>query len=79
MTQIPEARRSDRDTGANVEVVLEGGPTTLPSELRTRRVSTMDEPIKLQYYGGYEHFEWDGALDRVPHVFRWTRRTRIAE
>ncbi|WP_254909628.1 DUF5988 family protein [Micromonospora sp. NBS 11-29] len=64
-----------------VEAVLEGGPATLPVELRSHRVSPVESKIKVRHYGGYEHFERDtvGAADDAPAVFRWTGRTRIAE
>ncbi|MEU4366841.1 DUF5988 family protein [Micromonospora chersina] len=69
------------DATGIVEAVLEGGPATLPAELRNHRVSPVDSKIKVRHYGGYEHFERDsaGVADGAPVVFRWTGRTRIAE
>lgn len=70
-----------REAAAIIDAVLEGGPVTLPAELRSHRVSLADHKIKVRHYGGYEHFERDAteAADGVPVVFRWTGRTRIAE
>ncbi|MFC8850476.1 MULTISPECIES: DUF5988 family protein [unclassified Micromonospora] len=64
-----------------IDVVLEGGPTNLPTELRSHRVSPVERKIKVRHYGGYEHFERDsaGADGEAPVVYRWTGRTRIAE
>jgi hypothetical protein len=64
-----------------VEVVLEGGPAGLPTELRTCRVTRGTDKIKLPYCGGYEHFERLPAESVVggPVIFRWTQQTRIAE
>jgi len=66
-----------------VEVVLEGGPSGLPTELRTRSVDATDRKIKIPYNGGYEHFE---LVDDPPEymqksllIYRWTMRTKIAE
>ncbi|WFE60944.1 DUF5988 family protein [Micromonospora sp. WMMD712] len=62
-----------------IDVVLEGGPATLPTELRSHRVSPVEHKIKVRHYGGYEHFERDSGGGEAPVVFRWTGRTRIAE
>lgn len=68
-----------------VPAILEGGPTDLPEDLRTRRVVRTDRKVKIPHRGGYEHFELvprhDGedADDHAPAVFRWTMRTKIAE
>ncbi|GAA3774888.1 DUF5988 family protein [Micromonospora maritima] len=75
------ARLIGAEASGIVEAVLEGGPATLPAELRSHRVSPVESKIKVRHYGGYEHFERDpgGAVDGTPAVFRWTGRTRIAE
>ena len=74
--------RESSPVGAEaVEVVLEGGPDSLPTELRTCRVPQETVKIKVPYCGGYEHFERlpVEALADGPVVFRWTQQTRIAE
>ena len=64
-------------------VRLEGGPGDFPEELRERRGPIAEGKIKIEYHGGYEHFErTDESIDPASGqgiVFRWTRRTRIAE
>ncbi|MFC5008328.1 DUF5988 family protein [Dactylosporangium cerinum] len=64
-----------------VYVRLEGGPQHMPPAMRDARASASDLKIKLEYYGGYEHFErvTTGDVDASPVVFQWTGRTRIAE
>ncbi|HZB47850.1 MAG TPA: DUF5988 family protein [Mycobacteriales bacterium] len=68
-------------TAELVEVILEGGPGTLPTSMQV--AATPDtECLKVPSLGGYEHFE--RADDRVVDggrqaVFRWTMRTAIAE
>ncbi len=61
-----------------VEVLLQGGPDSIP---RTRLV-TDDEllygKIKVPYLAGYEHFERTPG-DGSPLLFAWTTRTKIAE
>jgi hypothetical protein len=70
----------DRADGT-IEVVLHGGPDSLPPELRTNRVAGDQEKLKVPHYGGYEHFERlsaeTDAEGRV--VYFWTGRTRVAE
>ncbi|MFG1918443.1 DUF5988 family protein [Micromonospora sp. NPDC048898] len=61
------------------EVLLRGGPDTLPDELRRMRVPDTEEKVKLMHYGGHEHFEREAHTGDGPVVFRWTGRTRIAE
>ncbi len=65
--------------GRAVDAILEGGPVSLPAELRVRQVSGDAETIKVRHYGGYEHFDRDCAAAASPAVFRWTGRTAIAE
>jgi len=67
-------------------IQLEGGPSDFPTSQRTRRVlgrTAGDEKIKVEYYGGHEHFERVDALsgedDSQVIVYRWTTRTEIAE
>ncbi|HEY8533065.1 MAG TPA: DUF5988 family protein [Micromonospora sp.] len=62
------------------DIVLEGGPPDLPPALRTARVPVAQDKVKIEFRGGYEHFERTSAL--TPHrqvIFRWVTRTRIAE
>lgn len=70
-----------REAEQIVEAVCEGGPRTLPAELRSHRVPLRERKIKVRHYGGYEHFEREGdaVADGTPVVFRWSGRTRIAE
>jgi hypothetical protein len=67
----------------SVQAVLEGGPATIPVELRIQDVSPFAEKVKLPYYGGYEHFERTGSLIEDIScrqvIFRWTMRTEMAE
>jgi Family of unknown function (DUF5988) len=64
-----------------VEAMLEGGPASMPAELRAHRVQPHEHKIKVSYYGGHEHFERVSGPEviGVPVVFRWTGRTRLAE
>ncbi|MBQ1073114.1 hypothetical protein KBX06_08050 [Micromonospora sp. C31] len=81
MKDVSQADPVTRDAAGVIDVVLEGGPVDLPADVRSRRVATAEEKIKVLHYGGYEHFERGsvpGTLD-LPVVFRWTGRTRIAE
>jgi hypothetical protein len=64
-----------------IEVRLEGGPAYFPADQRQRQAAPDQEYIKVEHYGGYEHFERitpPGSL-RSPVVFSWIRRTQIAE
>ncbi|WP_229397852.1 DUF5988 family protein [Micromonospora okii] len=76
-----QARTISAEAAGIIDVVLEGGPTNLPAELRSHRVSPVEHKIKVCHHGGYEHFERDahGLAGDAPVVFRWTGRTRIAE
>lgn len=66
-----------------VQAVLEGGPASIPESLRTQLVSPNAGKIKIQHYGGYEHFERNSETNHdstpQPAIFRWTMRTEIAE
>jgi hypothetical protein len=75
-------RCADAQTAELLDVILEGGPETLPTTMRV--AATPDTAcLKVPNLGGYEHFERaeDRLVDggRQVHVFRWTMRTRIAE
>jgi hypothetical protein len=68
---------------SSVQAILEGGPETIPAELRIQEVSPLERKIKLLHYGGYEHFERvsqpeENTVSQHP-VYRWTTRTEIAE
>jgi hypothetical protein len=77
-----DAMRAAAETDL-VQAVLEGGPASIPEPLRTQLVSPDAGEIKIQHYGGYEHFERNGKSDHdsPPQraIFRWTMRTEIAE
>jgi hypothetical protein len=60
-----------------VTAELRGGPSAFPELLRHPQVSPTDDKVKICFYGGYEHFERDLAVDGW--VFRWIGRTRVAE
>ncbi|GAB2586868.1 hypothetical protein GCM10027168_19640 [Streptomyces capparidis] len=66
-----------------VHAVLQGGPGSLTPEQRTVRVTETQDKIKIEHYGGYEHFERaeapGDAEQREAVVYRWAGRTRIAE
>ncbi|QIS13537.1 DUF5988 family protein [Nocardia arthritidis] len=61
--------------------VLEGGPADLPTRVVT--VTPPGTEIKVQYKGGYEHFEATPRLQDTAEgplrVYAWTYRTAIAE
>ncbi|MFV2112547.1 DUF5988 family protein [Micromonospora sp. LOL_025] len=65
-----------------VDVVLEGGPADLPPGRRLLKAVAAGERVKIEHYGGYEHFERQTGADPADDgaiAFRWTMRTRIAE
>ncbi|ONK11285.1 DUF5988 family protein [Streptomyces sp. MP131-18] len=73
-------------TSSTIEAVLQGGPATLPPERRSVRITGTQHVVKVQHYGGYEHFvrsdrgdQTGGSGAAAPIVFRWVGRTRIAE
>jgi hypothetical protein len=79
--QVPIAGASkDHRDGV---IRLEGGPRDFPEELRLRRGPSDQGKIKIEHRGGYEHFERTDERvelgDGQGIVFRWTKRTRIAE
>jgi hypothetical protein len=69
-----------------INVSLQGGPESIPRTVSVERSKLQDGKLKIEYLGGYEHFERavsdggradpDGA---PPEIFRWTLRTKIAE
>jgi hypothetical protein len=63
------------------DIILEGGPESLPIDVRRQRVDNLADTVKVSHYGGYEHFgraDGESPADG-PVPFRWIRRTRIAE
>lgn len=72
-------RQQTAQTG-RIQVLLMGGPPSIPEESRRQLVSPTAERIKLPHRGGYEHFLRDGksALDE-PLMYYWQGRTEIAE
>lgn len=74
-TSIPTADRT-------LEAVLHGGPSSLAPEQRLVSVPTGQDTVKVEHYGGYEHFQRDeaGAAQDGGRVdYRWVCRTRMAE
>jgi hypothetical protein len=73
---------ADGQTAELLDVILEGGPETLPTTMQVAATPDM-ACIKVPNLGGYDHFERadDRVVDggRQVTVFRWTMRTRIAE
>ncbi|MEU1887569.1 DUF5988 family protein [Micromonospora sp. WMMD987] len=68
-------------TTGTVDIVLEGGPASLPVEVRRQRVDSLTDTVKICHYGGYEHFgrvDGESPVDG-PVLFRWIGRTRVAE
>ncbi|MEV4499759.1 DUF5988 family protein [Micromonospora arborensis] len=63
------------------DIILEGGPESLPTGVRRQRVHNLTDTVKICHYGGYEHFGRadGGSLVDGPILFRWFGRTRIAE
>jgi hypothetical protein len=75
---------SELTTSTVVKVVLEGGPSDLPQEVRQRWAEADADRIKVPYCGGYEHFERtnghvEAGTESTSVVYRWVRRTRVAE
>ena len=63
-----------------IDLVLVGGPADLPLTERIRRVAQLDEKIKIEHRGGYEHFVRTGiTYGDGRMVYEWVTRTRIAE
>jgi hypothetical protein len=79
----PPAQR-DRSSAEQLvdlgDIFLVGGPAGFPDELRRRRGSADDTTVKIEHYGGHEHFERDDqTIGQSPVIYRWTTRTKIAE
>jgi hypothetical protein len=64
-----------------IDIVLKGGPSDIPESARTLKGTRAVRTVKLPRLGGYEHFEAEdsGAATTTTVVYRWTRRTKIAE
>jgi Family of unknown function (DUF5988) len=66
-----------------IDVILEGGPADMAREMRLPRCRLAGSVLKIQRWGGYEHFECvDEKYYPDNHIsmnFRWTFRTKIAE
>jgi hypothetical protein len=63
-----------------VSIVLLGGPPNFPENLRRQRCPVDQPTVKIEHYGGHEHFERDERTAwQRPIVYRWTTRTQIAE
>lgn len=64
-------------------VVLLGGPPSLPPDKRIKHVSDISDKVKLQLGNRYEHFQPTTEVrrfgDRELRVFFWTDRTYVAE
>lgn len=73
------------EPGAEQElVVLEGGPAELPRQWAQPCGSlAAGQAVKVPHRDGYEHYQPTGERsregDRLMPVYRWIRRTRIAE
>jgi hypothetical protein len=76
--QIPAQRPPQNEL---IDAVLHGGPSHMPAELRSQRMAGDTEKIKIEHYGGYEHFQRveDSPAGQTAVKFRWSGRTRIAE
>jgi Family of unknown function (DUF5988) len=77
---ISEAFPGSMPDASQLIAALIGGPESLPEQERRATVTPDQLKVKVQHYGGYEHFERDDSLVVDGAVaFRWTGRTRIAE
>jgi Family of unknown function (DUF5988) len=63
----------------SIAVRLEGGPSSIPDAMRTTWVTDLNDTVKIEHRGGYEHFRLHRDDADGSPVFRWTVRTRIAE
>jgi hypothetical protein len=63
------------------EAFLEGGPASLPPNLRRVLIAPFTDVVKVPFLGGYEHFvrAEPGVPDGTAAVFRWSGRTQVAE
>jgi len=66
-----------------IRVLLAGGPVGLAESARLQYVENLDDTVKLGDSTGYEHFVHSGDYHRLENedlpVFRWIRRTKVAE
>lgn len=63
-----------------IDVILHGGPTYFPENLRVQRIEVGQRKVKIMYAGGYEHFERvDDEDNEAPVNLWWTMCTKIAE
>jgi hypothetical protein len=64
-------------------IVLQGGPASLPDAERMRHLSDTHEKLKLRHLNRYEHFEPTSHMrvhqGRDLKVFEWTGTTYVAE
>jgi len=64
----------------DIQVLLMGGPASIPEASRRQQVSPVTEKIKVPHMGGYEHFiRSDEPAPGEAVVYRWQTRTSIAE
>ncbi|WP_431727279.1 DUF5988 family protein [Verrucosispora sp. TAA-831] len=66
------------DLTRRIEATLVGGPSDAPISAMIDRHTEIDK-IKIDFLGGYEHFEREIGTDVTAPVYRWTMRTKIAE
>ena len=63
-------------------VLLKGGPSGAPQVVHAPFGGT-DAPVKIEYCGGYEHYEFTGDFADIGEgpmpVYRWTRHQPGAE
>ncbi len=70
-------------TSPPIKVLLTGGPDAISHERRVRNVSSLADRVKLELWGGHEHFAYRGESqpvgdERLP-LFHWVMRTTAAE
>lgn len=63
-------------------VFLKGGPSGAPQVVQAPPGGA-GVPVKIEYCGGWEHYEFTGAYTEIGEgpmpVYRWTRRQPGAE
>jgi hypothetical protein len=83
MESVKEAARKGGGTMEKIRVFLAGGPNDLADSARLHHVENLDDTVKLSDSAGYEHFVHTGDYHRLENedvpLFRWIRRTRVAE
>jgi hypothetical protein len=70
---------SEKAHPSPIPVRLEGGPASLSTALHPAYVQDLEETVKIEHLGGYEHFRLHYHDGEGPAVFVWTTRTKIAE